>query len=402
MNMIMIRWTSGWTCNRFHIVFDSLTAIQPTSQPLEFYRKHSSLLPPCSNRQEKLSWRTVTFVYTFKKSGQPGALTRLTACDTLNEPPGRDIVNTFVAKSIRRNAHDEFTPYDRPGMVSQWLAATDVKEDYILLLDEGKHRFVQRTFTHILSPCPERVTFSPRAPYSQRPDVVLRTPILPTDLGAEVGRPVSAGKFFLRSLTGTFAKRLLGGGAKPRLNFRGGEYGRYADQVGGFLLIHREDLKRVAPSWLEYTERVKNDPVGDENDPNWAQTKVLAADVYGYALAAAKVGLEHTVSAYAFNVMYGNYEPRAQPKALHYSVFDTPFTGLDIKAPFFRSVITRICIHTRALYCTLSLTQTILLTLFCTSFPPAVTRNSIPSSASGPSTLMTRHRAPCSYPGLRC
>lgn len=31
-------------------------------------------------------------------------------------------------------------------------------------------------------------------------------------------------------------------------------------QVGGFFYMHREDLKRVAPLWLQYTEDVREDP----------------------------------------------------------------------------------------------------------------------------------------------
>jgi hypothetical protein len=30
--------------------------------------------------------------------------------------------------------------------------------------------------------------------------------------------------------------------------------------VGGYTLMHREDLRRVAPLWLQYTEAVRFDP----------------------------------------------------------------------------------------------------------------------------------------------
>lgn len=39
-----------------------------------------------------------------------------------------------------------------------------------------------------------------------------------------------------------------------------GPIGRRADMVGGFFFQHRDDLKRVAPLWLNYTERVREDP----------------------------------------------------------------------------------------------------------------------------------------------
>lgn len=31
-------------------------------------------------------------------------------------------------------------------------------------------------------------------------------------------------------------------------------------QVGGFFFIHRDDLKRLSPLWLKYTEDVRADP----------------------------------------------------------------------------------------------------------------------------------------------
>lgn len=36
--------------------------------------------------------------------------------------------------------------------------------------------------------------------------------------------------------------------------------GRRGDQVGGFTLMNTEDLRRMAPLWLTYTEDVRADP----------------------------------------------------------------------------------------------------------------------------------------------
>lgn len=51
-----------------------------------------------------------------------------------------------------------------------------------------------------------------------------------------------------------------------------GRRGRRGDMAGGFTLMAREDMRRVAPLWLKYTERVREDPMafnltGDE----WAK-----------------------------------------------------------------------------------------------------------------------------------
>lgn len=41
---------------------------------------------------------------------------------------------------------------------------------------------------------------------------------------------------------------------------RAGRVGRRGDMAGGFTLMEREDLRRVAPLWLKYTEDVREDP----------------------------------------------------------------------------------------------------------------------------------------------
>ena len=37
-------------------------------------------------------------------------------------------------------------------------------------------------------------------------------------------------------------------------------FARSHSQVGGFFFIHRDDLARLAPLWLKYTEDVRADP----------------------------------------------------------------------------------------------------------------------------------------------
>lgn len=39
----------------------------------------------------------------------------------------------------------------------------------------------------------------------------------------------------------------------------GGPAGRRGDRVGGPYFLHRDDLAKLAPLWLEYTYRVRND-----------------------------------------------------------------------------------------------------------------------------------------------
>ena len=39
-----------------------------------------------------------------------------------------------------------------------------------------------------------------------------------------------------------------------------GPVGRRGDMVGTLTLMHREDLRRVAPLWLKFSEAVRFDP----------------------------------------------------------------------------------------------------------------------------------------------
>lgn len=47
----------------------------------------------------------------------------------------------------------------------------------------------------------------------------------------------------------------------------GGPAGRRGDRVGGPYFLHRDDLAKLAPLWLEYTYRVRNDSEVRPKDP---------------------------------------------------------------------------------------------------------------------------------------
>jgi hypothetical protein len=49
-------------------------------------------------------------------------------------------------------------------------------------------------------------------------------------------------------------------GVAPRQDTAAGPAGRRGDQVGGFTLMEREDLRRVLPLWLRISEDVRFDP----------------------------------------------------------------------------------------------------------------------------------------------
>lgn len=57
--------------------------------------------------------------------------------------------------------------------------------------------------------------------------------------------------------------------AWPAFAALSGPRGRRGDQVGGFTLMNVEDLRRVGPGWLKYTEDVRFDPDVSQRASAW-------------------------------------------------------------------------------------------------------------------------------------
>lgn len=76
----------------------------------------------------------------------------------------------------------------------------------------------------------------------------------------------------------------------------GGPSGRRCDYVGALLATKTTDMAKIAPLWFEYSKRVRDDPhawnITDEPDVKPGD-KPWIAEMYGYAFAAAKVGVRH-------------------------------------------------------------------------------------------------------------
>ncbi len=82
-------------------------------------------------------------------------------------------------------------------------------------------------------------------------------------------------------------------------------------QVGGFHIFHREDLRAIAPLWLEYTKRVRAfadaspteffaesadlSEVAAKDLPTRKKQSRWHSEMYGYVFAAAIVGVTHRV-----------------------------------------------------------------------------------------------------------
>jgi hypothetical protein len=166
-----------------------------------------------------LSWQSVGIFHSHEAVDQPGPITRLLACsdEQLQTYRGLDIGPTFVHHNMRfgHPLIDEvgYPSYNKPASVMFWLEQVDVKEEFIALLDT---------------------------------DMQLREPLDPVALGARRGVVVSAEYAYLVGTKGKFARRFLEAEEVP-----------LAAQCGGFHIFHRDDLRVIAPLWVEFTKRVR-------------------------------------------------------------------------------------------------------------------------------------------------
>lgn len=111
----------------------------------------------------------------------------------------------------------------------------------------------------------------------------------------------------------------------PRLfDENAGVWGRRCDEVGAYILMHMEDMKRVAPLWWQYSQDVREDLEAWEykkDAGNKDAKKPWIAEMYGYAFATAKLGLRHMISMDA--QAYTPYDEEDLvvdvPKVLHYT-----------------------------------------------------------------------------------
>ena len=172
-----------------------------------------------------------------------------------------------------------------------WLEQVDVAEDFVLMMDT---------------------------------DMYLRKPIDPLAMGCARGTVVSAKYSYLYGITSGFARHFIDEALHERMA-----------GVGGFHIFHREDLRQIAPLWLEYTKKVRafghaepeaffRESMQLPPDIDEATTAVRRkqamwhSEMYGYVFAAAQVGVTHKVRRDV--MLYPGYQPflGRPPMVLHY------------------------------------------------------------------------------------
>ena len=228
-------------------------------------------------------WQSLGLMHSHRAVGQKGGFTRLMACD--EQPPGVHIVpDTHVHPNyaVHPRTKDRYAPYNKPFSIMHWLEHAKPTADFIIVLDA---------------------------------DMIFRTAMTAAMLGVERGRPISAHYGYL---VGVFRQNLMKVKARvPNVE--------NAQQVGGFTVMHREDLERVAPRWLYWTEEVRQDPdswanTGDIFNGNGKNGPPWISEMYGYVFACAEARVDFKVSNDV--MLYPGYQPPKEPwpAVLHYGI----------------------------------------------------------------------------------
>ena len=165
-------------------------------------------------------------------------------------------------------------------------------------------------------------------------DMLLRAPLDPLALGARPGVVVSAEYSYL---VGTDTANATHDRCFARRFLEPAELGLMA-RCGGFHIFHREDIRRIAPLWIDFTRRVRAfsaaspDAYYPESFLDWHNSEGVSdeawrvrrrqglwqAEMYGYIFAAARVGVSHVVRR--DTMLYPGYDPTGGmlPAILHY------------------------------------------------------------------------------------
>jgi hypothetical protein len=166
-----------------------------------------------------------------------------------------------VATHTTRVGDDDYTPYNKPYALARWLENGPPEQETVLVLD---------------------------------PDMIF---VRPLRRRVERGRPLAHSSEYT-------VGRKLGRALRP-----------YAKDPATLqplavpMLVHREDLARLAPMWFEYTKRLRADPVVRGLIP-WV------CEMWACSIAAAELGLRFTLEQ---NATVPPFSQTTELPLIHYS-----------------------------------------------------------------------------------
>lgn len=185
-------------------------------------------------------WQAQLLRYSIDRARQPGRLIALVSSDgAANAGTGEQ----FLTPSYSRYGGDRYPPYNRIMATADWLDAPGERPQTLLLVD---------------------------------PDFVFLRPFTATvTRGAPIAQPMTKMFDTASPIIERFCRN------PDRVQF-----------VGVPIVIHVDDLREIVPLWREKTLAIRHDPAA-HLQAGWI------AEMWGYVLAAAELGMTHTVQAMA-------------------------------------------------------------------------------------------------------
>jgi len=232
-----------------------------------------------------MDWQSLGLHYSWKKAGSPGQITRLLSCseEQLKDYRWLDMMPTHVHPPLNRYHNgDWYPPYNLPGSVLHWVTHNSTDADFVIKLDG---------------------------------DMILRRPITVEMMGASKGNAVGGLYGYLKGVDNGMSQMFL-----PE------HQQKICSKVGGWVLMHMDDMRRVAPQWLHFTEKVREHPpcwnmTGDAY-VSLANPKPWISEMYGFVFGCASVDLK--VREDGEHMLYPGYVPwsdaSADPAVLHYGL----------------------------------------------------------------------------------
>lgn len=168
-------------------------------------------------------WQALGLAYSLIHSGWPSEtrLTRLmSTCDSdssrlrsTNLPYMTTHEHPDFGDPLTNGLQDAYAPYNKPGGVAHWLDAvrSTLAGDYVLVVEA---------------------------------DMLLRAPIDCEALGVRPGVAAAARYEYLIGASNGMARGFV-------------KNAHLVQPVGGWMCLHRDDLREVAPLWLDFTKQVR-------------------------------------------------------------------------------------------------------------------------------------------------
>ncbi len=217
-------------------------------------------------------WQAASAYHSIKKVWPESNITRILACDNPESYKYTEIMPSFITKDYTFYDKEEYLPFNRPGSLIEYFAYNDPEEEYLIIMDPDmillKKIDLKPTIGNAIG------QFYDHMNYGQAP-----------------GKPNTGQglkKIAKKLLPSKIASKASFSGEPEKLSraSKGSEF--KAQPVGAPIIICKQDLQKIAPLWLYYTHLIRTDP----------ECKHIAgwiAEMHGYALASAHLGIYHTL-----------------------------------------------------------------------------------------------------------